>query len=387
MNNKKRKIAIIGAGASGMMCAITAKKQNSELDITIFEKNDKIGKKILASGNGRCNIINTAFDETNYHAGNPLFVKKALEQFSFATFKKFCLDIGLVLDVKEDGRCYPLSNEARSVVTLFSKALSEQGVQVRLEHDVGQIRHEKGVFFVDDEPFDTLVVSSGLGAASQLGSSEDGLDFARSFGHTVAPTFPALVGLELADATKRLFGVKMRAKVSLYVDGLFKEEAFDDILFTNYGISGFAILDISTAASYALSLGSSVYIEIDLLPQFDRNALFTLLRKVDGDLTGLLPAKLVDIVSSKSIKETTHNIQHLRFDVSATHGFDHAEASGGGVLTSEINPHTMESQKINGLYFTGEVLDVVGERGGYNFAFAWASGYNAGKSLAGEITK
>lgn len=383
MNNKKRKIAIIGAGASGMMCAITAKKQSSELDITIFEKNDKVGKKILASGNGRCNIINTTFDATNYHAGDPLFVKKALEQFSFATFKKFCLDIGLVLDAKEDGRCYPLSNEARSVVTLFSKALSEQGVQVRLEHDVGQIRHEKGIFFVDDEPFDTLVVSSGLGAASQLGSSEDGLDFARSFGHTVAPTFPALVGLELADATKCLFGVKMRAKVSLYIDGLFKEEAFDDILFTNYGISGFAILDISTAASYALSLGSSVYIEIDLLPQFDRNALFTLLRKVDGDLTGLLPAKLIDVVQADNIKQSVHNIQHLRFDVSATHGFDHAEASGGGVLTSEINSHTMESQKINKLYFTGEVLDVVGERGGYNFAFAWASGYNAGKFLAG----
>ncbi|MBN2768820.1 MAG: NAD(P)/FAD-dependent oxidoreductase [Campylobacterales bacterium] len=384
MNNKKRKIAIIGAGASGMMCAITAKKQNSELDITIFEKNDKVGKKILASGNGRCNIINTTFDETNYHAGDPLFVKKALEQFSFATFKKFCLDIGLVLDVKEDSRCYPLSNEARSVVTLFSKALSEQGVRVRLEHDVEQIRYENGTFLVDDERFDKLVISSGLGAASQLGSSEDGLDFARSLGHTVAPTFPALVGLELADATKRLFGVKMRAKVSLYIDEDLREEALDDILFTNYGISGFAILDISTAASHALRLGSSVYIEIDLLPQFDRNKLFTLLKQVDNELTGMLPLKLIKLVRSQSIKETTHNIQHLRFDVSATHGFDHAEASGGGVLTSEINPHTMESKKIRGLYFTGEVLDVVGHRGGYNFTFAWASGYGAGKAISGS---
>ncbi|MDD5359971.1 MAG: NAD(P)/FAD-dependent oxidoreductase [Sulfurovaceae bacterium] len=383
MNNKKTKIAIIGAGASGMMCAITAKKQSNDLDITIFEKNDKVGKKILASGNGRCNIINTTFDETNYHTGDSLFVQKVFEHFSFSTFKKFCLDIGLVLDVKEDGKCYPLSNEARSVVTLFSKALSEQGVQLRLGHEVGQIRYEKDAFFVDDERFDKLVISSGLGAASQLGSSEDGLEFARSLGHDIVPTFPALVGLEFGgNAHKELFGVKIRAKVSLYVDGDLNEEVLDDILFTNYGISGFAILDISTSASYALSLGSRVFIEIDLLPQFDRNKLFTLLKQVDNELAGILPLKLIKLVKSQSIKETTHNIQHLRFDVSATHGFDHAEASGGGILTSGINPHTMESKKISNLYFTGEVLDVVGQRGGYNFAFAWASGYNAGKSLA-----
>lgn len=383
MKNDNKKIAIIGAGASGMMCALTAKRLNPNLDITLFEKNEKIGKKILASGNGRCNITNTNYDKTNYFGNDLQFIQNVLQRFSFKKFKEFCLGIGLVIDIKEDGKCYPLSNEAKSVVTLFEKALIEQNVNIKLNQEIQNVQYENGKYSIENEQYDFLVISSGLAAASQLGSSEDGLSFAEQFGHVILPTYPALVGLEFSSNNyKSLFGVKIKAKVQLYINGSLEEEVHDDILFTKYGVSGFAILDISTMASYALSIGSEVSISINCLPQYDRNTLFNLLKKLNNDLRGILPAKLIPFIQNDSIKKTVNNIQNLQFSISDTHGFKHAEASGGGIDTSEIDPNNMESKRMQNLYFTGEVLDVVGQRGGFNFAFAWASGYITGNALA-----
>ena len=385
------KIAVIGGGASALLASITAKRNNPSVDITIFEKSDRVGKKILASGNGRCNITNRDIDAKNYFGSNPDFVKYSLNCFGFSHFKKFCDSIGLILDIKSDGKVYPLSNEASSVTTLLEKEALGVGIGFKFDHEVRSVI-KKDRFIIDGEEFDKVLIASGLGAAPQLGSSESGMELAAALGHNTIPTFAVLAGLEIdSNFHHKMFGVKTNAEVTLYVDNSQEEKITGDILFTKYGISGFAILDISTNASYALKQGQNVTISLNLLPQFDRNRLFGMLsgilkanpqRSIEELLIGILPKKIIPFVVAKDLRSTVNNIQNMRFVIKDTHGFKHAEASGGGIDVSEVDEKTMQSKKVEGLYFCGEVLDIVGQRGGYNFAWAWSSGYIAGISLS-----
>ncbi|MCK9371927.1 MAG: NAD(P)/FAD-dependent oxidoreductase [Sulfuricurvum sp.] len=402
-------IAIIGGGAAGLMAALTAARAGS--DVTLYEHNNGVGKKILASGNGRCNIINTAASADDYAGADPSFVTYPLKQLNFGYFEKFCHSIGLILDIKEDGRCYPLSNEAKSVLIAFKSAVSEAGVHILTDVSVTALSKIENRFIVetavDKNRFDKVLIATGSEAAPQLGSSADGYRFAKSFGHEILPTYPSLVQLHLDSKNHhKMAGVKTTAEVTLFIDGKSREKVQGDILFANYGISGLAILDISQKASYALTNKQRVSITLNLLPRFDRASLVNIIEKlfasvprhdVHTALCGVIPAKIatylledaaialstaVSSLNPKEIKKIAHLIGEWKFEVSDTHGFKHAEVSGGGVSTAQVNNKTMESKRVEGLYFAGEVLDVVGKRGGYNFNFAWASGMIAGKEMA-----
>ncbi|OCL89360.1 BaiN/RdsA family NAD(P)/FAD-dependent oxidoreductase [Arcobacter porcinus] len=405
------KIAIIGAGAAGIMAAITAKRLNKDLQIDIFDANKSIGKKILASGNGRCNISNTKITSKNYLGENPDFVNFALKEFDFKSFEKFCKTIGLMLDIKDGGKVYPLSNEAKSVVNLLALALEKLEVNIFYEHFIQKVEKKDDEFIIiaNEEEFKNyskVVVSSGLGAAPQLNSSEIGLEIASSFGHSYNPTYPSLVGLQTKDTYNgKLQGVKKECKVSLYVNGTLEDEIFGDVLFTAYGVSGFAILDISQRAVLALSQYSDVELRVNLFPNINVNdladqiaALFKSLQnsRVVDVLIGVVSNKIapvllnickidldtkVEEINTKQIKAISHQLNSWRLKVIDTQGFGHSEASGGGVRTLEIDNKTYESKLINNLYFAGEVLDIVGNRGGYNLHFAWSSGYLVGKNL------
>jgi predicted Rossmann fold flavoprotein len=394
--DKNNNIAIIGAGASGLIIAILAKQFNQSLNITIYEKNDKIGKKILASGNGRCNITNIDANYKNYHGENPNFVKYALEQFNFKKSKEFFESIGLILDIKDDGKVYPLSNEAKSVVKILEQKANQLGINFVFNYTVNNIEQKNTKFIINDinKKYDKLIISTGLAAALQLGATQDGIKFAKSFDHNIIDTYPALVGLQIdSNIPSKLFGVKIYSEVTLYINNKQEQSVLGDVLFTKYGVSGFAILDISTKASYALRNNQDVQISINLLPKYKRTKLLNILstfeknnktQSIEDILVGILPQKLIRVVAKNSIKQTVNEIQNMRFCISNTHGFKHAEASGGGVDTSEIDEKTMQSKKISGLYFSGEVLDIVGNRGGYNFAFAFASGYLVAKHISEE---
>ncbi|OCL84825.1 BaiN/RdsA family NAD(P)/FAD-dependent oxidoreductase [Arcobacter porcinus] len=405
------KIAIIGAGAAGIMAAITAKRLNKDLQIDIFDANKSIGKKILASGNGRCNISNTKITSKNYLGENPDFVNFALKEFDFKSFEKFCKTIGLMLDIKDGGKVYPLSNEAKSVVNLLALALEKLEVNIFYEHFIQKVEKKDDEFIIiaNEEEFKNyskVVVSSGLGAAPQLNSSEIGLEIASSFGHSYNPTYPSLVGLQTKDTYNgKLQGVKKECKVSLYVNGTLEDEIFGDVLFTAYGVSGFAILDISQRAVLALSQYSDVELRVNLFSNINVNdladqiaALFKSLQnsRVVDVLIGVVSNKIapvllnickidldtkVEDINTKQIKAISHQLNSWRLKVIDTQGFGHSEASGGGVRTLEIDNKTYESKLINNLYFAGEVLDIVGNRGGYNLHFAWSSGYLVGKNL------
>lgn len=405
-------IGIIGAGASGLMSAIIAKETNKNLNIVLYEANNMIGKKILASGNGRCNISNENLSVNKYIGLDNNFVSYILENLSFNNFKRYCEQNGLYFNINEDGKAYPLSNEAKSVVKFFEKKIQELNIEVKLNTKIIDIEKKDNKFLLksfDDNTYkhDKIIITSGLGAVHALGSNESGLDFAKNFGHNINFTYPSLVGLKLnSNFHHKLSGVKQKAKVSLYIDNTKEHEITDDILFTKYGISGFAILDISQYASYYISLHQKVELVINLFPTFERNKVLSMLekvlkvnveRKVVDALSGIISLKLAPIIvelskldkeikckdiNQKNIKNILNNLINLKVEVNGTAGFEHAEVSGGGILTSEINNKTLQSKLDKNLYFGGEILDIVGLRGGYNFHFAWGCGYLIGKHLA-----
>lgn len=406
------KIAIIGAGAAGIMVAITAKRLNKNLEIDIFDANKSIGKKILASGNGRCNISNTIITSKNYIGENPSFVDFALKEFDFKAFEKFCKTIGLLLDIKESGKVYPLSNEAKSVTNLLDLALKDLGLNTFCEEFIEDVLKVEEKFVVKTKEkefknYDKVVISLGLGAAPQLNATEKGLHIASNFGHTFNPTYPSLVGLQTQNNYGgKLQGVKKECSVSLYVNGSFEQEIYGDVLFTSYGVSGFAILDISQRAVLALSSFFEVELRINFFPKVNPNDLanqIQMLFKNQGNhraidiLTGLVSNKIAPVlleickidkdiksadVNTKQIKAIAHQLNSWKLKVIDSQGFGHAEASGGGVRTAEIDNKTYESKLCKNLYFAGEVLDIVGNRGGFNLHFAWASGYLVGKSIS-----
>jgi hypothetical protein len=391
------------------MAAIVAAREGG--DVTIYEHNTSVGKKILASGNGRCNIINTTATANDYAGLHPDFVTHALEQFPFNDFVVFCHSIGLLLDIKDDGRCYPLSNEAKAVLNSLNSTAKNSGVKILTEKKVTKISKTNDTFIVhtdhDKTKFNKVLIATGSQAAPQLGASDDGYHFAATFGHTIIPTYPSLVQLHLnSKIHPKMAGVKTFAQVTLMINGKDSQAVQGDILFASYGISGLAILDISQKASNALLNNHNVILHINLLPRFTPQELHeTLSQLIDAVpshtletvLGGLLPAKTISflceavvinpvkpisLLTPKEIIKLTGLIQNWKFEVNGTHGFKHAEVSGGGVATRDINPQTMESNLLKGLYFAGEVLDIVGRRGGYNFNFAWASGMIAGRQMA-----
>ncbi len=399
-----KNVAIIGGGAAGLMAAITAAKAGHS--VTLFEKSDKVGKKILASGNGRCNISNTSLHVSNYFGENPSFVQDALRQFTFKEFEKFCSSLGLFLDIKEDGRVYPLSNEAKSVQMLLQNQALSLHVKILYNQNIQKIEKKNSQFIVQTESFDALIICTGSEAALQLGGSIEGYQLARNFGHEIIPSYPSLVQLHLnSTLVAKMAGIKLSGSVTLFIDRQKRETVYGDLLFTKYGISGFAILDISQGASLALINHQHVSITLNLLPQFTNTQLQAKLtqlikelpyRSIEQLLVGLIASKIIPQllltckinphtlcrdITRKELKKILFNISQWHFEVNDTHGFRHAEVSGGGISTEKIDPKTMQSQLVKGLYFAGEVLDIVGERGGYNLHFAFASAYLAAKNL------
>lgn len=403
------KIAIIGGGAAGLMAAITA--ANEGADVLVFEQNDAPGKKILASGNGRCNIINDKSSIDDFEGLDTRFASHALNVMDYNTFERFCKSIGLLLERKEDGKCYPLSQEAKAVQSALVRAAVHAGVRFQNNTYIEEVLREGDGFAIRSDAqtarFDRLVIATGSPAAPQLGGNASGIAFARALGHAVSEPFPSLVGLHLdAPELAKMTGVKTLAHVTLLVDNTPVSETLGDILFTRYGISGFAVLDLSHRASEALRDFSQVSLHIDLLPQFTLQSLAAQIEQMSAAipddtlydlLCGLVPHKLITSllrqqklpiqtpcreVNAKTAKKAAYALKQWHFAVTDTHGFKHAEVAGGGVLTREIDPKTMESLLVRHLFFAGEVIDITGHRGGFNFHFAWGSGYLAGRHAA-----
>ena len=404
---------IIGAGAAGLAAAITAARAGAS--VKILEKRKKAGSKIVASGNGRCNIGNRFIEPSRYRSRNSARAIAQMLAPAFGnddTVAEFLQSIGVELVCKDEGKLYPMSENGASVVDLLLLECKRTGVEIVYEAQVETVSYRDNLFEIEclagsfrDE---VLLLCTGSPAAPQMGGGSSGPDIAASLGHSVSVPLPALVPLESGERwTAKAAGVKLYAKVELYADGSPVAEKEGDILFTDYGISGLAVLDISIEAVLRMADWQYCELRLDLMPGFDKNGLKRLLRQrviesrnlpVDCWLSALLHRKIVPVILQKSnikakseaelndkdIAKLAYTIANLPLPLSCAREFRYAEVSLGGVSLDEVDPQTMRSKVRPNLYLAGEVLDIVGERGGYNLHFAWLSGIKAGLSAGRE---
>lgn len=397
---------VVGAGAAGLIAAITSARAGQK--IILLEQNSKIGKKILVSGNGKCNIDNKYISTNRFHSQNPNFIEEVLKGYGIEIVENFFTSIGLELTEGKEGKIFPMSLQASSVVELLEYEAKRAGIQIVCDSAVTSISKEAGTFTVET-PQGTrrckkLLLASGSPAAPQLGGSNSGYAFATKMGHSLIPRHPSLVQLCSEETwVKACAGVKVAGVAQLYANGEYITEKKGDLLFTNYGISGLAILDLSREVSTRLANYDYCELNLDLMPELSKEKLTNLLlsRIEEGSekpvgiwLQGVMNKKLISIIleqskckakqendlNRKEVGKLVYAIKNLKLSISDTKGFKGAEVATGGINTTEINPQTMESKLVPNLYFSGEILDVDGDRGGFNFHFAWVSGLRVGNN-------
>lgn len=403
-----RKVAaVIGGGAAGLMAANQAARAGAH--VVLLEGNDRVGKKLLTTGNGRCNLTNTGASPADYH-GAPALVAAVLPQFDPLAAIAFFEAAGLACVVEDRGRVFPRCGQASAVLDVLRFLLDEAGVEVRCGAEVASLARTAGGFeltLADGARLaaDRVVLASGGRAAPGTGSRGQGYALARSLGHTIVDPFPALVQLRLASPhLKALAGVRIVARVTVRVAGQPDASATDELLFADYGVSGPAVLAVSRVAAEALAHAKRATLTVDLLPDLDADAVKRELEsRVAAHPSRTLHSLLVGLVHKRLIlpllkdaglapdlpAEALHTLGGAgiltawSFDVTATTGWTGAQVTAGGVATDEVDPFTLASTKAPGLYLAGEVLDVDGDSGGYNLQWAWASGFVAGRSAAG----
>ena len=400
------KLAIIGGGASGLIAAITAANQGAE--VTIFEKNDRIGKKILATGNGKCNITNLYQDIQCYHSGNLDFVMEVLNQFPVTETISFFETLGLILKNK-NGYIYPYSEQASTVLDLLRMETYYQRVKVELQTQVQDIQNENQQFiltFDNDSKskgsFDSVILCTGSMAGMKGTTTNNGYEILKKMGHTIINPYPCLVQLKgTENFYKAISGVRCSAKVSVEINQKIVAEEVGELQLTDQGISGIVVFQISSYVTKALAEHKKVWVHIDFLPDMDledykqfykirllsqgyktAEEFFTgLLNKkiilLLLKLAGLKPEDVLTMENESCFIQVFQMMKDFRIQIHSSGGFEQSQVSGGGVCFDDFY-NTLESKFIPGFYCCGEVMDVDGICGGYNLQWAWASGYVAG---------
>lgn len=402
-------IIVVGGGASGITAAITAKDTGK--DVAILETNDRIGKKLLSTGNGRCNITNKCVNFSRYHSQNTDFMISCLKSFNSSETEAFFNSLGLHLITLEDGKMYPMSLQASSVIDILKFALEERSIPVYTNSIVKKITVLKNGFklLTKDGIYyecSCLIMAAGGRSAPKTGSDGSGFSLAKALGHKIITPFPALVQLKLDYKNlKALSGIKFNGYAEILVNGKSMRKEFGEILFTDYGISGPPILQLSRIAAYNLLNNNNVNLKVDIfytktldeLTDFLENhwGMFSY-RSVYSSLIGIINKKLIPILLKEAGLENIHKpcyeltwkekqtifklLKDWRFIVYDTNSFSNAQVTAGGVDTSYVNSCTMESKLVKNLFFCGEILDVDGDCGGFNLQWAWSSGFTAGKN-------
>ncbi len=401
------KVAIIGGGAAGLCCAIMIKQLNKNIDVTIFEKNDRVAKKLSITGNGRCNITNQNLTENKYH-GETDFAINTINRFDFNKQKDFFNSIGLPFSIENDGKAYPMSYQASSVVDILRFEASDLNVKILLSNNVKDITRKNDLFIVNSNDklyeYSSVVLATGSNAGLKV-SDFSGYDILKKFGHKIEPLFPSLVQIKTeTDLVKQLKGIKVQGKITIDSSEGIKSE-FGEILFCDYGLSGPPTLQISRLAK-----GNSPEIVIDILPDFTQNNLKKIINqrinhnpnRIASELfTGFMNKRLGQVILKKSgcnindccnkitdkqIDLIVKNIKFFKLKVLGTTGFENAQVSAGGAQTAQFFDNMM-SKKVKGLFAIGEILNVDGDCGGYNLAFAWSSANAAARGISDYLSK
>jgi predicted Rossmann fold flavoprotein len=399
-------LIIVGGGASGLMAAVSAAR--SGVRPLILERMDRVGRKLLATGNGRCNLTNLRADAGKYHGADPAFVKPSLDRFGVRDTLRFFEELGLAWKTEDNGRVFPRTDQASTVLDLLRYELKKNQVGETCESEVVSLERADDEFRIvlnnsHIHFAKRVILAAGGRAAPLLGSNGSGYRLARMLGHEVIEPMPAIVQLRLKAAfLKRLKGVKVQAALSVPAGDSPPASETGEILFTDYGISGLPALKLSRKVNELLRLTGKAALAVDLYPEKNADEfgrilqarLKTLGYKAASDfLVGMIHKRLVPIVLESAMIDgskpcrnlQTPEIGRLRavikswnLEVHGTRSWMDAQVSAGGVRTDEIDPGTLESRRVPGLFFAGEIVDVDGDSGGYNLQWAWSSGHAAG---------
>lgn len=392
------KVAVIGGGAAGMFAAIFAARNKNE--VHLFEKNERLGKKLFITGKGRCNVTNAADIETllsNVRA-NPKFLYSAFYGYSNDMVMDFFEKEGCRLKVERGDRVFPVSDHSSDVISALERAMKKEGVKIHLHHEIKSLEEVKD--------FDSVIIATGGMSYQATGSTGDGYRFAKDLGMKVTELTPGLVPFNIeGEIPKMLQGLSLKNVTAAIYDGkkeLYKD--FGEMLFTHFGVSGPLILTGSSFISKQIKKGS-LRLVIDLKPALTKEQLDArLLREFEEgknkqfknvlgslfpsklipvmiDLSGIEPEKKVNEISRAEREAFVHLIKNFELKIVSLRGWNEAIITRGGVSVKEINPSTMECKEHPGVYFVGEVLDLDAKTGGFNLQIAWSTGYLAGSSV------
>lgn len=403
---------IIGGGASGMAAAISAahtiKNMKETPHILLLEKNKKLGKKLYATGNGRCNLANKSLDLSCYESENEFFPYEIITANSYMEVQSFFRKLGIEI-CEEHGYMYPMSFQASTVVWALTDKLKAEEIEVHLSEEVQSVVYENELYCVNTEKgkykTKNLIMSCGGAASSKLGGTMSGYTLATSFDHNLITPKPGLCKLKTIEDSELLNGVRSRAEATLYIDGDECLKECGELQFTADGLSGIMIFNLSVPAASFLEKHADVKVVVNVVPEKTEEELIAYAntfvlkhpkRTIMACLNGLVHEKISSYILSqlqineKSKVEELHErnlisiikfMQKMTFHISGTGSFEEAQVACGGVDTSQINPHDMSSRLLPNLYFTGELLDVTGKCGGYNIMWAVITGIKAGNGI------
>ena len=405
-----RNVIVVGGGASGLVAAIAAAREGSH--VTLLEHNDRVGKKILVTGNGKCNMTNKNMGSEYYRSENPGFVEQVLWKFPPEKIMDFFEKLG-IRPVDRNGYIYPASGQAASVLDVLRMELEYWNVDVETGVHVKRVVRRDEVLCVEAEgkeyEADRVVLACGSKAGNHTGNDGSGYEMARDMGHHIYKPLPALVQLRAkGNFLKQWAGVRVDGTVSIWADGVCIAKDRGEIQLTDYGISGIPVFQVSRFVSAALEEKTPVLARLDFFPDMTRKELYRYLdrrfencpyKSLEEMMVGLLNKNLASVLIREAQLDGKRNwgclskaqknhlcemMDDFTLPIHGTNAYEQAQVCMGGVDTREIDGTTMESKKMRGVYFAGELMDVDGICGGYNLHFAWATGYIAGKHAGGK---
>lgn len=397
---KNNSIAIVGGGASGLVAAIYAARSGG--NVTVLESSSRVGRKILATGNGRCNMTNINAGVQHYHGNKPKFVLGAVNRFWVDETLAFFKELGILTKTEEGGKVYPYSDQASAVLDVLRFAAEESGVRIVTDFEVESVlKTDRGFKITSYDgqtaAADKVIIATGGKAAPDLGSKGTGYEILKSFGHKITDLKPSLVQIKTeTEVVKKIKGIKLMANAVLG-----KRSEYGEVLFTEYGLSGPAVFSLSPYIC-----GQDV-ISLDIMPEYTNEQIYEMIFErianrpkitLENFFVGMLNRRVGQALlkfagaeplsryavtlNEKEVLRICDTIKRWNFKIAGTMSWNNAQTTRGGALTDEFNPNTMQSKLVNGLYAVGEVLDIDGDCGGFNLQWAWSSGAMAGMAAA-----
>ncbi|MGN0115725.1 MAG: NAD(P)/FAD-dependent oxidoreductase [Acutalibacteraceae bacterium] len=411
MNNT----AIIGGGAAGLAAAIFIKTNNPHIKITVFERLERVGKKLLATGNGRCNLSNINCKNTvmqgdktvleHYFGGDRSFAINAINRFDNNALADFLLSLGMPVVYEED-KMFPLSLNAATVLDVLRLKCEQLQIDFRLSSPVSRIDKKSGAFILNGERFDNVIIAAGGKAQPNLGSDGSGYALLQSFGHRLSATMPSITQIKTdTEFVRQLKGLKANINLKIYVNGRFTREQYGQLLFTDYGISGPPAFMLSRIAA---QFGGKCSVKIDFMPAYTFDDVLSLISNIvkspfcdnltlENLLTPIINKRIgqvivkscgyklnmpTNVLKRSDLQRIASALKAFELNVTGVQGYNVAQVTAGGIITDDFDSETMRSKLQSGLYAVGEVLDVDGDCGGYNLQWAFSSAYAAAMDIS-----